>query len=198
MSETFDVLHALRLKGIVAVEALAALVEQPVDDVRDKLDRLAGEGLVRLRETPRLTGWSLTPEGHTRHAEEMAAQRTPAIVSSLSPVYEGFLRLNDRVKALSTSWQQLAADDEAGRWDAIEELGEVYGEAAAILIASAGVLPRFRSYERRLATALEQLRAGDERFFTGVTVDSFHTVWFECHEDLIQTLGRDRVEEGSF
>jgi hypothetical protein len=66
------------------------------------------------------------------------------------------------------------------------------------LIAAAGVVGRFRSYERRLASALEQLRAGDERFFTGVTVDSFHTVWFECHEDLIQTLGRDRVQEGSF
>jgi hypothetical protein len=195
---TFDVLHALRLKGIVAIEALAELVERPIAALQAELDRLAEEGLVRLRETPRLAGWSLTPEGHARHGQEITGHRTPEIVSSLTPVYEGFLRLNDRVKALSTSWQQLAADDRAGRWEAVEELGEVHGEAAAILIAAAGVLPRFRSYERRLATALEQLRAGDERFFTGVTVDSFHTVWFECHEDLIQTLGRDRVEEGSF
>ena len=195
---TFDILHTLRLKGMVAVEPLAALVERSVDDVRAELDRLAADGLVRLRETPRLTGWSLTPDGHARHAQEIAGRRTPEIVSELTPLYDGFLRLNDRVKALSTSWQQLAADDRAGRWDAIEELGEVLGEAAAILIAAAGVVPRFRSYERRLASAVEQLRAGDERFFTGVTVDSFHTVWFECHEDLIQSLGRDRVEEGSF
>ncbi|MEX2555401.1 MAG: hypothetical protein WEB06_07210 [Actinomycetota bacterium] len=195
---TLDVLHALRLKGIVALDFLAELVERSSGDVQAELDRLTGEGLVRLRETPRLTGWSLTPEGHARHADEMAAQRTPEIVSSLTPIYEGFLRLNDRVKALSTSWQQLATDDRAGRWEAIEELAELLGEAAAILITAAGVVPRFRSYERRLTSALEQLRAGDERFFTGVTVDSFHTVWFECHEDLIQSLGRDRVQEGSF
>ncbi len=195
---TFDVLHALRLKGMVAVEALASLVERSVDDVQAELDRLAAGGFVRLRETPRLTGWALTPEGHARHAQEMSRMRTPEIVSGLTPPYEDFLRLNDRVKALSTSWQQLAADDAAGRWDAIEELDDVLGEAAAILIAAAGVVPRFRSYERRLASALEQLRAGDERFFTGVTVDSFHAVWFECHEDLIQSLGRDRVQEGSF
>ena len=195
---TFDVLHTLRLKGMVAAESVAALVERSVDEVQAELERLSAEGLVRLRETPRLTGWSLTPEGHARHAQEMAGQRTPEIVASLTPLYEDFLRLNDRVKALSTSWQQLTADDKARRWEAIEELDEALGEAAAILIAAAGVVGRFRSYERRLASALEQLRAGDERFFTGVTVDSFHTVWFECHEDLIQTLGRDRVEEGSF
>jgi predicted transcriptional regulator len=195
---TFDVLHTLRLKGMVSVESLAALVERSVADVQAELDGLAADGLVRLRETPRLTGWSLTPEGHARHAEEIAALRTPEIVSGLTPLYEDFLRLNDRVKGLSTSWQQLAADDRAGRWEAIEKLDEVLGEAAAILIAAAGVVPRFRSYERRLASALEQLRTGDERFFTGVTVDSCHTVWFECHEDLIQTLGRDRVQEGSF
>jgi hypothetical protein len=194
---TFDVLHTLRLKGMVAAESVAALVERSVAEVQAELDRLSAEGLVRLRQTPRLTGWSLTPEGHARHAQEMAGRRTPETVYSLTPLYEGFLRLNDRVKALSTSWQQLA-DDSAGRWEAIEELDEVFGEAAAILIAAAGVVGRFRSYERRLASALEQLRAGDERFFTGVTVDSFHTVWFECHEDLIQTLGRDRVQEGSF
>lgn len=195
---TFDVLHTLRLKGMVPADSLAELIERSPADVQAELDRLAADGLVRLRETPRITGWSLTPEGHARHAQEMAGQRTPEIIASLTPLYEGFLGLNDRVKALSTSWQQLAADDATGRWEAVEELDAVLGEAAAILIAAAGVVPRLRSYERRLATALEKLRAGDERFFTGVTVDSFHTVWFECHEDLIQTLGRDRVEEGSF
>ena len=195
---TFDVLHILRLKGIVATESIAALIDQPVPDVQTTVDRLADEGLVRLRETPRLSGWTLTEAGRARHTQEIVDQRSTEIVAALTPVYERFLGLNTRVKALSTSWQQLAPDDAAARWEAIEELGEAHAEAAVIVSAAAGIVPRFRSYQRRLALALEQLRAGDERFFTGVTVDSFHTVWFECHEDLIQTMGRDRVEEGSF
>jgi len=62
----------------------------------------------------------------------------------------------------------------------------------------AEVVERIAWHSRRLAAAMERLREGDERYFTGVTVDSFHTVWFECHEDLIQTLGRERIAEGSF
>lgn len=195
---TFDVLHVLRLKGIVPTESIAALIDRPFPDVHATVERMAEEGLVRLRETPRLTGWTLTEAGHARHAREIADQRSTEIVAALTPIYERFLGLNARVKVLSTSWQHLAPDDAAGRWEAVEELGEVQAEAAGIVSAAAGIVPRLRSYERRLAAALEQLRAGDERFFTGVTVDSFHTVWFECHEDLIQTMGRDRVEEGSF
>lgn len=196
--ETFDVLHVLRLKGIVSSDALPDLLDRPAEAIESAVDRMASEGLVARRETPRLSGWALTPAGRDRHAEAIAAQRDAEVVSAVTPLYERFLDLNSRVKKLSTSWQQLASDDAAGRWDAIEQLGEVHDGAAAIVRAIAERVPRFRSYERRLAAALEALHGGDERFFTGVTVDSFHTVWFECHEDLIQTLGRDRVEEGSF
>ncbi|MGH2793287.1 MAG: hypothetical protein ACRDKG_03180, partial [Actinomycetota bacterium] len=186
------------LKGIVSVETVATLTGLSETDADADLRALEEQGMVRLRETPRLTGWSLTPEGHARHAELLAAQRSPESIAALVPIYERFLSLNDRIKALATAWQQLAPDDKAGRWDAVEELAEALGEAAPIVTAAAGVVPRFASYERRMTEAVEKLRAGDERYFTGVTVDSFHTVWFECHEDLIQTLGRERIAEGSF
>lgn len=194
----FDVLHVLRLKGIVPLESIAASLRATAGDVQPVVDRLADDGLVRIRELPRLTGWTLTENGRARHADEIAGQRSAQLVAAVTPLYERFLALNDRVKTVSTSWQQLAPDDAAGRWDAVEELGEIHDDATSIVRALATVAPRFGSYERRLAAAVEQLRAGDERFFTGVTVDSFHTVWFECHEDLIQTLGLDRIAEGSF
>jgi hypothetical protein len=28
-------------------------------------------------------------------------------------------------------------------------------------------------------------------------IDSYHTVWFQLHEDLLNTLGIDRATEGS-
>jgi hypothetical protein len=196
--DTFDLLHVLRLKGIVPSDVVASLTENPPGEVATAMDALVSDGLVRVRETSRVTGWSLTEQGHERHAALMTASRTEDISSALAPLYERFLELNGRVKALSTSWQQLAPDNAAGRFEAIEELADIEGEAVQIISSAAAVVPRFRMHARRLGAAMDALRGGDERFFTGVTVDSFHTVWFECHEDLIQTLGRERVAEGSF
>jgi hypothetical protein len=34
--------------------------------------------------------------------------------------------------------------------------------------------------------------------FTGVMCGSFHDIWMELHEDLIQLLGVDRHAEGSY
>ena len=39
---------------------------------------------------------------------------------------------------------------------------------------------------------------GDGRFITDPEVDSIHSIWFECHEDYLTTLGRDRESEGSY
>ena len=194
----FEVLHVLRLKGVVPVDALAELTGLTVDAARSTIERLAGDGLAKLRETPRVSGWTLTELGHERHRAELDGHRSAELVEALTPVYERFLGLNGRVKQLASEWQGLATEDTAGRWDAIERLRELHAAAAPILDDAAGIASRLAPYARRLASAIERLEGGDERFFTGVTVDSFHTVWFECHEDLIQTLGRERVAEGSF
>jgi hypothetical protein len=50
----------------------------------------------------------------------------------------------------------------------------------------------------RLTTALEKVKAGDQKQFTGVMCGSYHDVWMELHQDLLLTLGIDRAEEGSF
>ena len=57
------------------------------------------------------------------------------------------------------------------------------------------VLDRFRIHLPRLRFALERVQAGDTQWFTGASIESFHTVWFELHEDLLATLGLDRAAE---
>ena len=59
-------------------------------------------------------------------------------------------------------------------------------------------IPRFGSYERRLNTSLTRLENGEQRMFTGVMCGSYHDVWMELHEDLVQLLGVDRHAEGSY
>ncbi|GAC1310367.1 MAG: hypothetical protein NVSMB16_06960 [Acidimicrobiales bacterium] len=59
----------------------------------------------------------------------------------------------------------------------------------------AQALDRFRAYGQRLADALARVEAGDTEWFTGAMVESYHTVWFELHEDLLRMLGREREEQ---
>ena len=39
--------------------------------------------------------------------------------------------------------------------------------------------------------------AGEVDWFTRPTIPSYHSVWFELHENLLATLGIDRAQEAS-
>ena len=52
-------------------------------------------------------------------------------------------------------------------------------------------------YGSRLSSALAKVQGGDGDWFTKPTIDSYHTVWFELHENLLATLGIERGREGS-
>ena len=52
-------------------------------------------------------------------------------------------------------------------------------------------------YRERLERALTKARDGDQRFVASPRVDSYHSVWFELHEDLIRLSGRLRSDEAA-
>ena len=52
-------------------------------------------------------------------------------------------------------------------------------------------------YLSALKRALQLANDGDQRYVSSPRVDSYHTVWFELHEDLIRLSGHDRSEEQS-
>ena len=57
--------------------------------------------------------------------------------------------------------------------------------------------PRYRVYRKRFAGALDRVLAGETDYFTKPVIPSYHTVWFELHEDLLASLGIDRASERS-
>src|SRR5690606_16804013 len=110
--------------------------------------------------------------------------------------YERFLQVNQPVKDACALWQ--ARNAQAGEDDAISTLDTLEGLLERVqpsLERVAAVLPRFAGYPRRLEAALDQAAEGDHRFLVEPRIDSFHTVWFECHEDYLLTLGREREDE---
>lgn len=63
-----------------------------------------------------------------------------------------------------------------------------------VLDALAGRLARFSRYAKRLDRAVDR-SVGDPAWLESPALDSIHTVWFELHEHLLATLGRDRTQE---
>jgi len=193
----FEVLHAIRLRGVVGAEPLAAMTGESPEAIAESVERLTAEGTVFLREGRRVSGFALTEEGRVTHAERLAAWAAGQPIDQLARVYDAFLDHNSGLKTLCSRWQQVGTDD-AARWQAIGDLEDLHALADPVFVRAGELVERFGRYGGRLGEALQLVKDGDERFFTSPLVDSYHTVWFEAHEDFLLALGRDRAAEGSF
>jgi hypothetical protein len=77
----------------------------------------------------------------------------------------------------------------------LAELRQLHDAALPLASALGRLFDRYAHYGPRLAAALARIEAGELDWFTKPLVDSYHTVWFEMHEDLLLTLGRQRSTE---
>src|SRR5260370_39257201 len=91
------VLQAVRLKGRVSRDVLAATVG---GDFVDVVDLLVGSGL--LLDGPTLR---LSPEGRGRLEGLLADERSHVATAAVVAAYGEFRSLNDEFKALVTDWQ---------------------------------------------------------------------------------------------
>lgn len=61
------------------------------------------------------------------------------------------------------------------------------------IIATAALqLPRLSHYSSKLQAAIDKIHAGQTEWLSRPLIDSYHTVWFELHEELILAAGRTR------
>jgi hypothetical protein len=190
-----ELLHALRLKGRATVEELAGALADSPEEVQARLLRLESEGLAVQRASNRSEGWMLTPRGRDAHAvqaRDIVSGQTRAL---LIDEYRQFLDVNERTKRACAIWQ--TTTDEQRRSELLADLEEVQTAVMPALERSGEVVPRFGRYATRLRTALDRAHS-DPRYVVSPVLDSFHTIWFECHEDFRVTLGRSRHEEASW
>jgi hypothetical protein len=76
----------------------------------------------------------------------------------------------------------------------LSRLWDIDDSAQGVCARLAGTLPRFAPYGDRLARARERALGGD----IGAVADdleSYHSAWFQLHEDLLATLGISREQE---
>jgi hypothetical protein len=140
------------------------------------------------------------------HAHLLAAELDGAHArGGVDAAYRQFLLLNTRLLEVCTEWQLRDVDgvstvndhsDHAYDAAVIEQLADLHDEVEPICNDLAAALDRFAAYGPRLEHALQRVRSGDSDWFTKPMIPSYHTVWFEMHEDLLTTLGIERGAEG--
>ncbi|MFF0745459.1 transcriptional regulator [Streptomyces sp. NPDC004111] len=194
------VLHALRCAGFSGIPALAGVTGLAESDVESELIDLAVAGLVT--HTPGdFGGWGLTEAGRAADAERIAAELdTAGARAGTGAAFERFLVLNPELLDLCTAWQLRAADGAMTMNDhsdpdydarVLHRFADFHRRAEPVLAELAALLLRFHRYPVRLADALGRARAG-EREYVAENTSSYHSVWFQLHEDLLTTLGIPR------
>ena len=197
-----EVLTTLSIRTISTVDALASAALVSPQALRITLDRLDAEGLISLT-----SGFVQLTEGGAARADgrrerERGAWGPAAAVEALNR----FARLDKEMKDTVTSWQMRTGDGEQrindhadSNYDAavLARLATLHADTDRWLGSLTGAPDRMARYRRRLDRAMDAVRGGDVTFVASPQVDSFHTIWFDLHEDLIRLAGRTREDEAA-
>ena len=194
-----DCLRTIGIKGFATAQGIADALGSEADTVQPLVDRLAGDGLV----VTAAGAFRLTEAGKARATELVAQERAQWGIDRATTALDEFLAIDERVKATVTAWQlrdpegQIINDHADAEYDrsVLDRLADVHAQAAQWLASHEAGYPRLATYRDRLEAALTRARDGDGRYVASPRVDSYHGVWFELHEDLIQLCGRTREGE---
>ncbi|MEV0810164.1 transcriptional regulator [Micromonospora sp. NPDC050200] len=194
------VLHVLRCIGFAELSRLADAVGRPAAEVESHLIDLAVAGLV-TRTSGEFGGWGLTEAGRVENARRITGEvDATGARDAVAAAYEKFMVLNPELLDLCSAWQLRTVDgvvtpnDHSDRaYDArvLDRFADLDQRAEAVCADLSAALPRFRRYRIRLAAALDRAQAGALEQLVDSTT-SYHTVWFQLHEDLLATLGIPR------
>jgi hypothetical protein len=200
VNEAHLVMHGLAVKKHGTPEAIAGILGLDASEVEAVIAQL-----VEAKRVVKVQGkYLLTPPA--RVALESDYSRLYADLRGnpqFKAGYEGFERLNGVLKQLITEWQTFSVggervpndhSDEEYDHKIIDRLGELHERAETVIDQLASALPRMRVYRDKLLAALEKAEDGAVAWVSDTKIESYHTLWFELHEDLLRLMGREREE----
>jgi hypothetical protein len=197
--DELPILMALRVQGLSTPHRAAIAAGCPDEAATSALAALTERELCAERGA---RGFALTPKGVEQLSKLLASEGLHGN-ETLTECYERFLGLNKRVLRISSDWQlrrdggvEAPNDHSDPHYDSnvIDRLADLHDSARKCLDGVAVCAPRYAPYVQRLDSCVVRLRAGDHAAFTAPLAESYHTVWFELHQDLLLTLGLEREE----
>ena len=181
------VMRGLRLKGRATPVDIAGATGLDPADVTQTI-----EGLVAAGEAREMRGaFMLLPPARERLEVLLADERATIDKDAVALLYDQFTAVNGEFKTLAHDWQE--ARDQA----VLDRLPGIHARVKPITDRLGELVPRLAPYGDRLATALARVQRGDSDWLLKPLIDSYHTVWFELHEELISLAGRTRRDEAA-
>ncbi len=198
-----DVRRVLGLKGMGTAEGIAEVLGFDESAVAAIITDLveAGDAQQLPGGRVRLIGTALDAVS-AQYATD-AAELGPVI----EPHMHEFHAVNAAFKQVVTSWQLRTVGDETVPNDHDDDAydasvvarvrNEIHARIAPIIADVTRVAPRFGRYATRFEAALDALEAGQSEMMAHPLKDSYHTIWFELHEEFIRLTGRNRADEAA-
>lgn len=191
------VLQAVRLKGRITTAELAATLNDDLGHITETVERLTASGHLIDAAAVRISA-----SGRARLETLLAEERKGIDSAAMLAAYNDFRAVNAEFKALVTDWQLKGGpqgspnthDDADYDAAVLRRLDGVHERVLPIVEAACAQLPRLGGYAAKLRAALGKIHSGDTTWLTKPLVDSYHTVWFELHEELILAVGRTRQD----
>ncbi|NKY84536.1 hypothetical protein HGA07_02715 [Nocardia veterana] len=194
-----ELLRVIGVKGRVRADVVAAGLGGDPAEVSARCADLVSEGL--CADTP--AGVRLTPAGRDRLAQLLIAERAEVDSAAVAAAYEEFCVVNAELKDIVTAWQMKDPGTPNDHGDAdydgrvLERLTDLHRRVRPLVERFGTLAPRLSRYRDRLDLAIERIEGGDHAWVARPIMDSYHTVWFELHEDLIGLCGLSRAEEAA-
>nr|WP_234803183.1 hypothetical protein [Mycobacteroides abscessus] len=192
-------LRALRLKGRMSAPEIAPATGLPETLAIGIVKELTAQGHIEEVRG----GLKLSTRGREYLTDQLSLERQTVDEVRMRGLYDEFDTHNNALKSLMTRWQLKADNTPNDHADpdydqsVIDDLVRVDAEFQPLLTRIVAVAPRLGHYPGRLRGALNRVQAGDHTWFAKPLADSYHTVWFELHEDLIGIAGLSRAEEAA-
>ena len=202
----FDLTEARRvvgLKGVASADSLADVLGCGHGEAAAAIAALVDEGVAQELPGGRIR---LTREALAA-VDELYHRDAARLRAEIEPAMGDFHAVDQAFKALVTSWQmrvvggeEVINDHTDAAYDnavIVRLCDDIHPPILAIVERVSAAEPRLARYGCRLAAALEALQQGDVQMMAHPLRDSYHTVWFELHEELIRLCGRDRASEAA-
>lgn len=193
--------HGLVIKKAGSAAAVAEIVGGSPEEIGSALQAASEDGRVMGANGT----YMVTPAGRAwldeRYPQVFASFRSNPAADE---AYAAFERINRKLLALMTDWQMMPAgpervpndhSDSQYDHDVIDRLGALHERAERPLERFAELEPRLGRYKERLEQAYDRALAGEHEWVSGARIASYHTTWYELHEDLLRMLGRQREEQ---
>lgn len=180
------VLRLVNLKGEVidSVVGTAFRVDQAV--AHDCLRKMVEKGL--CLPTGR-GGVRLSESGIQRVTQLVEHERDLLRLHDPSAHCAEFENLNAEFKQLVADWQNGVVSSA----ELTALMAAVHDRLMSILAPMIDCVPRLANYPGRLSEALDRIQNGQTEWIAHPLRDSYHTVWFELHQEFLDLSGSTRT-----